>query len=60
MRKLQASSFSIKTVIKEYQNLNVLLDFEGSNIASIASFFKSFGSEKENYCTLKYNIFGSK
>ena len=60
LRKLQASSFSINTVIEEYQNLNILLDFEGSNIQSIASFFKSFGPEKENYYTLSYNIFGSK
>ncbi len=46
-RKLQASSFSIISVMKKYQNTTLILDFEGGNIPSIGSFFKSFGAVPE-------------
>ncbi len=54
-KKLQAPSFLLDNIIKEYSNTNLLLDFEGSMIKNIASFFKSFGSKKEIYYQLKKN-----
>ncbi|WP_166382622.1 hypothetical protein [Polaribacter sp. 11A2H] len=54
-RKLNASSFLINNVIKEYQNSNFILDFEGSNLPDIGSFFKSFGAENERYYYLNSN-----
>lgn len=45
----QAASFLINDIIDKNQNTNLLLDFEGGEIATIASFFKSFGAKKETY-----------
>ena len=49
----QAASFLINSVIKEYQNTDLILDFEGGNISSIGSFFNSFGAQTENYVLFK-------
>jgi lipid II:glycine glycyltransferase (peptidoglycan interpeptide bridge formation enzyme) len=54
-RKLQVSSFLINTIIKKHENSNFILDFEGSNLPNIASFFKSFGAKNESYYQL--NLF---
>jgi hypothetical protein len=48
-RKLQAASFLINIIIKQYEASNYILDFEGGNLPNIASFFKSFGAIKEEY-----------
>jgi hypothetical protein len=56
-RALNASSFLINTVIKQYENSNFTIDFEGSNLPNIASFFKSFGAKNDNYFHLNYTIF---
>ena len=53
-----AFSFLIDNVIKKYSYSNYTLDFEGSNIKSIASFNKSFGAEKEVYFNFKKNLIG--
>jgi len=49
----QAASFLINSVIKEYQNTDLILDFEGGNISSIGLFFNSFGAQTENYVLFK-------
>ena len=54
-RKLQAASFLIGNVIKQYENSNYLLDFEGGSIPNIGSFFKSFGASNVNYHHMNYN-----
>lgn len=48
-RKYQAASFLINFIIEKYQQTNTILDFEGGNLPNIATFFKSFGAEKESY-----------
>jgi hypothetical protein len=48
-KKKQAASFLINEVIHNYANSTFTLDFEGSMILGIASFFKSFGTQKETY-----------
>ena len=47
----------IDEVINKHQNSSWLLDFEGSNIKSIASFNKSFGAKVEKYFLYEQNNF---
>ena len=48
-RNKQAMSFLIDYVIKKHANKPLVLDFEGSMVPEIASFYKSFGANKEIY-----------
>ncbi|MET2985801.1 GNAT family N-acetyltransferase [Aureibaculum conchae] len=48
-RKKQAMSFLMDFVIEKYVNQPIILDFEGSMIPEIVSFYKSFGAKKEMY-----------
>ncbi len=50
-----ASHAMIDAVIKEYAGQDLLLDFEGSNVASLAFFYKSFGASLEKYPGIKRN-----
>jgi len=52
-KKNNITSRTINLVIKEYSNSNYTLDFEGSMILGIASFFKSFGAVSEFYYQYK-------
>jgi len=52
-RKKQAMSFLIDHVIESNAGSNHILDFEGSMITELASFFNSFGAHKEVYFHLK-------
>lgn len=52
-KKLQVPSLLIDSMIKRYSKSKVVLDFEGSMLPNIASFFKSFGAKKESYFLLK-------
>ncbi len=54
-RKYSATHFLINEVIKKYSSSNIALDFEGSDIESVASFYRKFSPEKRNYLTLKIN-----
>ena len=58
-KKLQASSFSIISVVKKYQNTKRVLDFEGGNIPSIGSFFKSFGASSEHFSHFSKKLFSN-
>ncbi len=48
-RSKNIMSLIIDHMIQKHANSERLLDFEGSTIDSIASFFKSFGAEPEQY-----------
>ena len=52
-REKQAMSFLIDHVIESNAGSNYMLDFEGSMITELASFFRSFGAHKEVYFHLK-------
>lgn len=52
-----ATTYLLDSVIKEYSETNYILDFEGSSIPSIASFYKSFGSDLNHYYNYKSNVF---
>lgn len=55
-KKYGATTFLIDSVIQQYANSKTIFDFEGSNIKSIASFYKSFGSEKMSYYKYSSNV----
>ena len=48
-KKHQVASLILDTVIEKYANEKYILDFEGSMISSISSFYKSFGANLEEY-----------
>ncbi len=61
-REEQAMSFLLDSLIKEYAETANVLDFEGSMVPGIASFFRSFGAGKERYYHFKRSripFFGS-
>lgn len=45
----------LNSVIEQYEQQPLILDFEGSNIEGIAKFFASFGASPEIYRQIKYN-----
>lgn len=55
-KKYGATTFLIDSVIQENSETNLVFDFEGSSIESIASFYKSFGSKKTTYYSYKNQI----
>ncbi len=55
-REKHAMSFLIDTIIKSNAETNYIFDFEGSMLKPIASFFKSFGAQKENYFWCKRRL----
>ncbi len=50
-----AMTLIIDKYIRDHAEKNLTLDFEGSNIESIARFFKGFGAKKCTYLNLKRN-----
>ena len=50
-----ASHLLIDQFIKEHAGEDLLLDFEGSNVRSLAFFYKSFGATLEKYPGIKFN-----
>lgn len=54
-RTIGASHALINAFIKDHAGQDILLDFEGSDIQSLAFFYGSFGATKEMYSGLKLN-----
>ena len=54
-RKASAMHFLIDNVILEFASKSLTLDFEGSNVPGIKSFYQSFGAVNEPYYYLHYN-----
>ena len=52
-KEKNVASLLLNSLIKEFSNTARILDFEGSQISGIATFFKSFGAEKETYFLLR-------
>lgn len=50
-----ASSLLIDSFIKDHANKNLIVDFEGSDAASVAEFYKRFGASLEQYTTIYLN-----
>jgi hypothetical protein len=54
-KKTHAMSYLLDYIIQTHCNKQMVLDFEGSNIESVARFYRSFGAEEQNYFLLKRN-----
>lgn len=54
-RKKEANYFLFQQLIKEYCNQDLVLDFEGSDVAGIAHFYQGFGAILEPYPFLSIN-----
>lgn len=54
-KTLGASHALINAFIKDHAGQNLLLDFEGSDMASLAHFYSGFGAAEEKYSALKLN-----
>lgn len=54
-KTLGASHALINAFIKDHAGQNLLLDFEGSDIHSLAFFYSSFGAVEEKYPGIKMN-----
>ena len=48
-KKIGATTFMIDSVLKQFANTQNVFDFEGSSIASIGNFYKSFGAMNVPY-----------
>lgn len=54
-RERMANHFLLDRLIKEFSGKELVFDFEGSQIAGIAEFYRRFGSTPEPYPFLRYN-----
>ncbi|MEP6724564.1 MAG: hypothetical protein ABJC98_02050 [Bacteroidota bacterium] len=54
-RSTGSSHMLIDAFIKDHSETNMILDFEGSDIPSLALFYSSFGAIEENYPGVRYN-----
>ncbi len=54
-KAIGASHALIDAFIKDNAGADMLLDFEGSDVSSLAFFYSSFGSAEEKYAGLKLN-----
>ncbi len=54
-RRCEANHYLFDKLIKEFSGQQMILDFEGSSIAGIATFYKKFGAVNEPYFFLRYN-----
>ena len=54
-RTTGASHSLIDAFIKDHAGKKMVLDFEGSDITTLAHFYNSFGAREENYSAIKLN-----
>ena len=54
-RDVGASHTLIDAFIKDYAGRNIILDFEGSDIESLALFYSGFGAKQEIYPAIRWN-----
>jgi len=56
-KEKRAMHFLIDSIIKEFAGGEYILDFEGSDIDSIAEFYSYFGASPQTYSSLSYKSF---
>jgi uncharacterized Fe-S cluster-containing protein len=54
-KKYGATHILIDEVLKEFSNKNIIFDFEGSDIKSVAYFYSKFGSVTSHYLQIIKN-----
>lgn len=56
-REANASFLLIDAFIQDHAGMDLLLDFEGSDVPGIAAFYRKFGASPEPFTTIYYNRF---
>ncbi len=54
-KKIGATYFLINHLVELYAGSNLLLDFEGSDISSVASFYRQFSPDEKKYQLITIN-----
>ena len=54
-RTLKANHFLYNQLIAEFEETNLTLDFEGSDLAGVSFFYRSFHPQEEKYAFVKWN-----
>ncbi len=54
-RNKEANYFLLYSVWKEFEQLDLVFDFEGSDISGIQEFYKKFGASRELYPSIHFN-----
>ena len=54
-KQLEANYFLYDRIINEFANQNILLDFEGSDVDGIATFYKKFNPQNQPYPFIRHN-----
>jgi hypothetical protein len=57
-RKNGAMHFLLSEVIRNFSDKNIVLDFEGSSVTTIAQFYKSFGAEENSFLEVRRMLKG--
>lgn len=54
-RKIAANHFLMDSIIREFAGQNLILDFEGSDLAGVKSFYQNFGATNQPFYMVTYN-----
>lgn len=54
-KKMEANYFLYDKILEEFSSSNLVFDFEGSDIAGVATFYKKMSPQSESYNFLKFN-----
>lgn len=54
-RRTEANHFLLNAIIEEFSGKQILLDFEGSDLPGVKSFYENFGAVNQPYFMVKYN-----
>lgn len=54
-RKTAANHFLLNAVIEEYAGSDMILDFEGSDLPGVKTFYQNFGAINQPYFRIKHN-----
>lgn len=54
-RKVAANHFLLDQLIREFAGTNTILDFEGSDLPGVYSFYKTFGGQNQPYFSCRWN-----
>lgn len=54
-RRTEANHFLINAIVEEFSGKEIVLDFEGSDLPGVKSFYENFGAVNQPYFRLKYN-----
>ena len=54
-KKIAANHFLMDSIIREFAGQNLILDFEGSDLAGVKSFYQNFGATNQPFYMVTYN-----